>query len=990
MTSDYSDIRVLLNIDLRDRSYRYSDRDGVAHSYSSSTDGRVIVEDDIVMYEGLILNPGQIKKAINIKSGKSSIGNVTVSIFNKDRLDLGNIPVALESGTASIYLIEGDMYDRVIGSMTGKIDNVSWDNTDLKLTIRSESIVLFKKVPDVIFDEETFQTTLIMHDADIQSSEDMLLRLPIDGYDPTQRLIARYAKIIKHPALTGKANDYWRSARIDVVDAFGSLADPKSKDFCIGEFAVVIKSQNDEIILPTVLDRYFLYNFVENNLRNSGNSAFPSRGQLTAVVKGSLVDGDYFIFNDGINDAAYFYFDVTNFYTPPVGGIEINIFATTTAIQVATQIVFDFNNAGLEITASNEGGTVDIVSFIHSQDGGIGNIPILEFLIANTLNPIGMSGGGPTSTYQMYDVINNTMRNVTKGAAVKLINGIFDQDAAWTKGTGWTISGGSATKTAGVASDLTYNGHISEEIFVEGYTYEVSFILTITAGQINVDLRGSHGDDILSTDPNGQYKQQIVCGIDTLFRFQASSTFAGSIDNVEIKPIGKPVLMMIRKPIPENADSVGRPFPIVYGRMEKLWALWAVSSKSTRQNSLSAGDDVYIIAGHKIKDDRATDIKVYFGLDENAQGMTYRPGTIDYVPNPLPSSISEIDHWNEDGYSLRDEGNPDKNVAPFHKLIELTTNKGDIVTAVQLRGNEYTGWTEDNNGSPQVDGNMPGINGQPQFPIRYGLGNSKIYVSFRGHEDDIGAITGIPGGLIEHPVDIIKHFLLNYTNITNDFSKIDEQSFANSKAKLENWRFAVAITDTADGSKIMDRLAIQCKTIWKEENGVVKLSTMDLEDRKPTVFLDQKKHFTGKQSWSRSKFSEIFNDFSLKFGFNAIKNTFDRVIQRNKSNDQLCRNCYAQYGVVRSFKEIQCPDIFDSYTANKLTDHYVQLYALQRKRFKSGLYYKEETTDLLPGTITEIRYYDEDGNHYDEIYIILSVNMKKDHLEIEGLELPAQ
>ncbi|HEC71996.1 MAG: hypothetical protein ACTSW7_01260 [Candidatus Thorarchaeota archaeon] len=988
MSSDYSDVRVLLDIVLRDRSYHYSDRDGVAHSFTSSTDGRVIVEDDMIMYEGLILNPGQIKKEIKASSGKASIANVSVSIFNKDRLDLGNTPVALESGIATITLVQGDMYDQVIGRMTGRADNVSYDDTDLKFTIRSESVVLFKQIPENIFDEETFQTTLIMHDADILSSENLLMRLPISGYDSSERLVSRYAKTIKHPALSGKGDDYWLGSRVDVVDAFGSLADPESTDFAIGEFAVVINSENDEITLPTVLDRYFLYNFIEKNLRDSGNEAFPARGQLTAVVTGSLNDGDYFVFNDGINDATYFYFDTTGGYVPPVGGVEIDISAAGSAIAVANLIVSVFNGVGLEAVTSNESGTTAIVSILHSQDGGIGNIPILEF-VTTSLNPIGMSGGGPTNTYQMYDVINNTMRNVTKGSAVKIINGTFEQDAAWTLGIGWTIGSGVATHAAGIAGDLIYNGHVPT-VFVEGYTYEIVFDLTVTAGQIRPHLNGTDGDDILSTDPNGTYKVEMIAGSDsTNLKFQASAAFAGTIDNVEVRPIGRPVLMLIRKPVPENADSVGRPFPIVYGRIEKMWAVWAISAKSTRQNSLSAGDDVYVIAGHKIKDKRATNLKVYFGLDENAQGMSYRPGTIDYVPNPLPNSIAEIDHWNENGYSLRDPNDGNRNVAPFHRLIELTTNEGEVVTAVQLRGDEYTGWTEDNSGNAQTDGNMPGVNGQPQFPIRYGLGNSKIYVSFRGYEDETGIISGVPGGLIEHPVDIMKHFLLNYTNINGDFSKLDEQSFANAKAKLENWRFAVAITDTADGQKIMDRFAIQCKTIWREENGVIVLETMDLENRNPTVFLDEKKHFSGKQTWSRPKLSEVFNDFTFKFGFNAIKNTFDRVVRRNKANDQLCRNCYAQYGVVRSHKEIQCPDIFDSYTINKLADHHVQLNAVQRKRFKTNLYYREETAELIPGTIAEIRFYDDDDNYYDETYLILSVSMKKDLIAISALELPA-
>jgi len=984
---DYSNIRILLNIVCRDRSYYYSDIDGEAHSFTTSSNGKIIVEEDIVLYNGVILNGGDIKKEFNIESINSSIGNVSITIFNKDRLELGNKPVALESGIATLLLIKDNSYDNIIGSMFGKIDDISFDESIFKFSIRSESIVMFYKIPTEIFNESTFQTSLVLQDAGIVPTEQLNMRIPVSFLRPEEELVSYYVKKIKHPALAGKQNDYWKGARIDVVDAFGTLADPENENFAIGEFAVVIQSENDEIILPSLLDRYILYTFCDLGLRDSGNNPWAARGQLTGVAAALLNDGDYFVLNDGRNDAAYFYFDVTGTYTPPSGPPTLVyqiIITGMTAVQVASAIRIAINSAGLNFIA---GTANEIINITNTEEGGIGNIPILEF-VTTSLNPVGMSGGGPTSNYQMYDVINNTMKNTAKGSSVKITNGTFDDNSAWELGSGWSISSGKASKAPGVASNLRYIGDNASVIFVEGYKYEISFDLNIAAGSIRVVLRGQNGPTIYSTDPDGRYKQEIICGSGTTFYFEADSSFLGNIDNVEIKATNNPVFRIIRKPVPENADSVGKPFPIVYGSVEKMLSIWAVSSKSTRQNSFSAGDDVYIIAGHKIKDKLPTDVKVYFGLDENAQGMNYKPGTIDYVPNPLPSSIAEIDHWNENGFSLRDPNDSSKNVAPFHRLIELITNTGSIVTAVQLRGDEYTGWIYTNNGDLQTDGNMPGVNGQPQFPIRYGLGNSKIYVSFRGYEDMNGIITGIPGSLIEHPVDIMKHFLLNYTNIKNDYSKIDEQSFADAKAKLIDWKFSVAITEITDGDKIMDRLATQAKTIWREENGVIKLETLNLTNNKPTVFLDQKKHFTGKQNWSRKKISEIYNDFIFKYGFNYVKNDFDKVFRKNKSNDQYCRDIYSQYGFIHSFNEIECPDIVDSYTIEQLADHYVQLYAVQRKNFSTGLFYRDETAHIEPGLIAEIRFYESDDSTYTENYLITNVDLQKNSIAISALELP--
>jgi hypothetical protein len=45
------------------------------------------------------------------------------------------------------------------------------------------------------------------------------------------------------------------------------------------------------------------------------------------------------------------------------------------------------------------------------------------------------------------------LRHVGYGAEL-VTNGTFDTDSDWTKGTGWTISGGAASKVTGVSSGL--------------------------------------------------------------------------------------------------------------------------------------------------------------------------------------------------------------------------------------------------------------------------------------------------------------------------------------------------------------------------------------------------------------------------------------------------------------------------------------------------------------------------------------------------------
>lgn len=857
---NFENIRVLLNIDLPDRYYRYSNIDGEAYKYSTSSDGRVLREDEVILYKRVVKSVGNISSSVDVIRNSPSISNVKISLLNIDRLDLGNEKIAIESGDAEVFFILENDYEDIIANFKGKISGVSYDEETFSFSIVNEEITLFKNVPTIVLEEDTFQRKLILRDAEIESSPGLVMRFGAIGgiWGHTTNLVVEYVKRITHQALAGRNIDFWKGARIDVVDAEGLFADPTSEYFSIGEFAVAIASSGKELILPTVLDRYFLYNFIDEYLRDPG-----------------------------------------------AGPTE------------------------------------------------------------------------PNAPYEMVDVINNTMKNTARASHIKLLNGTFDSDVDWTKGAGWVISAGVASR-----SDVAASSILSQDILAfAGTTYTVEFdMLGYASDYLNVRI-GGVDNPVQNFDLDGRHKIDCVAGnVNTLLEFVGSTNFEGSIDNVVVT-LKKPTFQIIKNGIPENADSVGRAFPIVYGHIEKMLAVWSISSKSTRQNSVSAGNDVYIIAAHKIMNKHASEVEVYFGLDENAKGMNVSPGKFDYVPDPLPKSIYEVDHWQESGYSLVSTDS-DKNICPFHKLVEITTNKGEVVTAIKLRGDEYNGWLQNEYTSDPnaIDGLMPGVNGEPQFPIRYGLGNSKIYVSFDGIVDYDGSISGVTGGLIEHPVDIIKHFLINHTNINEDYSKIDEQSFANAKSRLENWKFSVAITDIINGRDFVDRITNQCKTVWQYVNNTFTLTTFDLEDRKPTVFLDSEKHFGDKPKWKRKLIKDIYNDFIFRYGYDYVTKSYKRVITRNHKNDQVCRDSYSRYGnVVRSLKEIKLPDINDAYTANEYADHIVSYYAKDRDELDVTLRFSDETRNLTPGIIASVSVKEHihgASQYTTKIYMLTNVSVK--------------
>lgn len=111
-------------------------------------------------------------------------------------------------------------------------------------------------------------------------------------------------------------------------------------------------------------------------------------------------------------------------------------------------------------------------------------------------------------------------------AANMLTNGDFNSDTAWTKGSGWTISGGTANKAAGVASNLYQT--ISVE---KGKKYKLMFtVIGMTAGTIKGRLGAT--DAGVERTEDGEYIDFFTAAATSsiTFYFVADSSFNGSID----------------------------------------------------------------------------------------------------------------------------------------------------------------------------------------------------------------------------------------------------------------------------------------------------------------------------------------------------------------------------------------------------------------------------------------------------------------------------
>lgn len=114
-----------------------------------------------------------------------------------------------------------------------------------------------------------------------------------------------------------------------------------------------------------------------------------------------------------------------------------------------------------------------------------------------------------------------------------VINGDFSTDSDWSKGTGWTIEGGAANKSAGTQSDLD-----QFQVTTLGKKYKVKLTVSnITGGILTVRLGQGSSNNIGTIEANGTYVFYGTVSADLRLRLRANATFSGSIDNVSVQEV---------------------------------------------------------------------------------------------------------------------------------------------------------------------------------------------------------------------------------------------------------------------------------------------------------------------------------------------------------------------------------------------------------------------------------------------------------------------
>ncbi len=114
-----------------------------------------------------------------------------------------------------------------------------------------------------------------------------------------------------------------------------------------------------------------------------------------------------------------------------------------------------------------------------------------------------------------------------------IINGTFDTDASWTKGTGWTIDVGDSNNAIATAT----SGNLAEtsSTVVQGKWYRLTHSSTVTSGNYQI-LAGGWTSDLFSTSQTATTRD-FYTGYTGAVTFDGVSSFTGNIDDVLLEEI---------------------------------------------------------------------------------------------------------------------------------------------------------------------------------------------------------------------------------------------------------------------------------------------------------------------------------------------------------------------------------------------------------------------------------------------------------------------
>lgn len=435
---------------------------------------------------------------------------------------------------------------------------------------------------------------------------------------------------------------------------------------------------------------------------------------------------------------------------------------------------------------------------------------------------------------------------------------------------------------------------------------------------------------------------------------------------------------VFHNPVPENSADLGTLLPVSYGHLEKVPMVHAVSKKVLAGDELTAGDDLYVYASHQCSVSSPFDISVYLlnedgGIDSvDRINSTAMQNAI--IQSPFPNYLDG--HHRVTAERVRQEGTNEivevkkieyagKLYNPYHKLEEIVSNDGKKFYAVKLRGDEW---------EPAA-----GVLDK-RYAIRNGVGSSVLYASFSGYPDETGKYTGIPGSVIEHPLDIMRHFNDIYGRYPFNQNVFDTDNIERIKAKTRRYKAGVYIREgIPTPSQIIGGLCRQFGIYRYFKSGKIYFTTIDFD------FINYQKPvsedfnlLTGVKEQSAG-YKNIYNEVVYKYDKNWVSGDYNKTIYLNKNNNYYCSRADRAKGGKKPFV-IEAGYVSSHAVANEVANRIAKVVCPRKVTYSLKLKYVDGIS-FVPGDYVPMTY--SDFGFKNEPVLVTSVKEGQDIIELE-------
>lgn len=403
---------------------------------------------------------------------------------------------------------------------------------------------------------------------------------------------------------------------------------------------------------------------------------------------------------------------------------------------------------------------------------------------------------------------------------------------------------------------------------------------------------------------------------------------------------------IINDPVPENSSDLGKYFPVCYGNLWRVPMLQVISKKTLTEDKSTAGDDLYVYASHPCAVRSPQDVVIEH-FEDNSDGIKSDEAEFQRARAGLYGKTARSPFPNfEDGHVEMYNGAATYRgqlQTPYHGLEEAVALDGRTYYGVRLQGALW---------DPKA-----GV-ADKRYPVRNGFGTTQLYASFTGYADTAGLITGDAGRVIEHPLDVITHYISTYARYPYNLSTLDLDSIAQVKAATPFYKASVLIEQPMKMEEFLEKICKQFCLFRSFKNGKITFHMLDTDRLLWQKRISDNLNLVSAPKETEDGYRPSYSEIIYRYALNRVSGSYAHIIHKHSGNDQsLARTSRSLQG--KEPLTIEADWVLDQRTARSAAQRITKIFCAKRRQYeitvkRFGDERDAELGDRVPFTCAEL------------------------------------